>query len=103
MLNKPEDQIQLLHEGETMYRISKNGIETITIVKALQYPHFVYKDNEGRSYFNRAVGTSIFKTESEAEEEIRRRQRIAEKRQLLRKYERELNVKFNITNHVIVK
>lgn len=103
MQNNPEDLIQLLNVGEKVYRVGKNGIEPITIVKADTYPHWVYRDNEGRSYFNRAVGTSLFKTEGEAEEEIRRRKMIQEKRQLLRKYERELNIKYNITNHIIVK
>ena len=103
MQNKPEDCVQLLNVGEEVYRIGKNGIETVTIVKAESYPHYVYRDNEGRSYFNRALGTTLFKTEGEAEEEVRRRQCIIEKRRLLREYERELNVKMNITNHVIVK
>lgn len=103
MNTKSEDCIKLLDIGEKVYRVGKNGIEIITIIKTDQYPHYVYKDNEGRSYFNRALGTTLFKTEEEAEEEIRRRKCIREKRQLLREYERELNIKMNIVNHTIVK
>ena len=57
----------------------------------------------GHSYFNHNLVKSCFKTEEEAKEEMKNREYIAEKRKLLKKYEKELNEKFNIKNHFIIK
>lgn len=67
------------------------------------YPHCVYKDDYGHSYFNDTISKSCFKTEEEATQEIERREKILEKKKLLKKYEVELNERFNIKNHFIVK
>lgn len=100
---KTDDYIKLCDVGDMLYRVSKNGIELIRITKIDQYPHYIYKDDNGKSYFNHTLVKSCFKTEEEAEEEIRKRKSIAEKRRLLKEYERKLNEKFNIKDHYIVK
>ena len=103
MSNKAEDCIRLCEIGDILYRVGKHGIEKITITQIHQYPHCVYKDNQGHSYFNRNINKTCFKTEKEAEEEMQKRDRIIEKRKLLKEYEKELNEKLNIVDHYIVK
>ena len=100
-MNECEDLCSI---GDIVYRITKNGVEAIKIVRIEHYPHAVYYgENKHQSYFNRAFGKSIFKTKEEAEAEITRREKIAGKKLLLQSYERTLNEELNLGNHFIVK
>ena len=62
--------------------------------------HFVYIDDSNRSYFNRNI-EKMFKTEEEAENKINELKLVAEKKELLKKYEKELNKKLGITGSII--
>lgn len=97
------DYIQLFEEGEKLYRVGKIGIEEIIITSVRKYPHFVYRDDKGHSYFNHSIIRTCFRTLEEAEKEVLRRQNIRKKRDLLRQYELELNEKFNLGDHFTVK
>lgn len=100
-MNECEDLCSI---GDIVYRITKNGVEAVKIVRIEHYPHAVYYgENKHQSYFNRAFGKSIFKTKEEAEAEITRREKIAGKKVLLQSYERMLNEELNLGNHFIVK
>lgn len=100
-MNECEDLCSI---GDIVYRITKNGVEAIKIVRIEHYPHAVYYgENKHQSYFNRAFGKSIFKTKEEAEDELYRRERIKEKHQRLKEYEELLNEKLNLEGHFIVK
>ena len=90
--------------GDTIYRLTKTGIEPIIITEINHYPHSVYRGTtKYQSYFNRSFGKSIFKTKEEAEEALWKRERIVEKRQKLKEYEALLNEKLNLEGHFIVK
>ena len=98
-----EDNKDLYKVGDQLYRVGRDGIELITIMKVLHYPHCVYKDDRGHSFYNRTIRKSCFDTEEEAEKEVRRRKHIIEKRQELKLYEAQLNEKYGLKNHFIVK
>lgn len=102
-MKKDGDYVKLFDVGETLYRIGKAGITKITIVRIEQYPHYVYYDDHNRSYFNHSMVKSCFRTYEEAVQATIRRDNIAEKRKMLKEYEKELNKKFNIEDHYIVK
>lgn len=97
------DYEKLYDVGDVLYKVTKNGIKEITIVDIRQYPHYVYEDNYGTSYFNHNIGKSCFKTREEAEKEIIRRDNIAKKREMLKEYERKINEELGIINHLIIK
>ena len=109
MATKKEDCIKLHDVGDILYRVSKGRkdseykIEEITIIKVEAYPHYVYRDNTGHSYFNHSIIKSCFKTKEEAEQEVQRRKNITKKHQMLREYERELNKKLNLEGHYTIK
>ena len=90
--------------GDTVYRLSKNGIMETKVVKIDHYPHAVYR-LEGcyESYFERAFGKTIFLTLEDANKAIQNKISVAEKRKLLKEYERELNEKFGLEGHFIIK
>lgn len=114
---KSEDDIaQLCEVGDTLYRVSKLSkdgrfyVEPITITKAefiagfSDYSgHWYYRDNKNRSYFNRNIRSSCYKTEEDAEKEIVKRHHISLKRRLLKNYEKKLNETFDIGDHYIIK
>lgn len=100
---RDNDYIKLYNKGDVLYRVGKYGIEKITIIDVESYPHYVYRDNKGRSYFNHSIVKSCFKTRKEAEAETQKRQNITKKRQMLKEYERKLNKELNIIDHYIVK
>ena len=102
-MNYKDDCVKLYDIGDKLFRIGKNGIEEITIIEIDQYPHYVYRDDRGHSYFNHNIVKSCFKTEKEAKEEVYRRLRVAEKRQKLKEYERLLNEELRLEGHFIVK
>ena len=90
--------------GDTVYRLSKNGIMETTIAKIDHYPHAVYRlENWPESYFERAFGKTIFLTLEDANKAIQNKISVAEKRKLLKEYERELNEKFGLEDHFIIK
>ena len=90
--------------GDTVYRLSKNGIMETKVAKIDHYPHAVYR-LEGcyESYFDRAFGKTIFLTLEEANKAVQNKISIAEKRKLLKEYETELNKRFGLTDHFIIK
>ena len=114
---KSEDDVtQLCKVGDTLYRVSKLSkdgrfyVEPITITKAefiagfSDYNgHWCYRDNKNRSYFNRNIRSSCYKTKEDAEKEIVRRNNIVLKRKMLKSYERKLNEELNIGDHYIIK
>lgn len=90
--------------GDTVYRLSKNGITEAKVVRIDHYPHAVYKlEGWMDSYFDRAFGRTLFFTMEDANNAIRTRENIAKKREMLKRYETELNEKFGLENHKIVK
>lgn len=90
--------------GDTVYRLSKNGIMGTKVIAIDHYPHAVYRlEGWPESYFDRAFGKTLFLTMEEANSAIRTKANIAKKRELLKEYERKLNAELNIGNHFIVK
>lgn len=90
--------------GDTVYRLSKNGITETKVVRIDHYPHAVYKlEGWMDSYFDRAFGRTLFFTMEDANNAIRTRENIAKKREMLKQYETELNEKFGLENHRIIK
>ena len=112
-MKEVDDKTQLLKKGDIAYRVTKFSkskelyIERIEITFAEftggTFGHWYYHDNKGRSYFNRNVGKSCFKTKEEAEKEMQRRKNITKKRELLKEYERKLNEELNIGDHYLIK
>ena len=98
-----EEEIELFKIGDILYRVGKEDISQITIMDIKHYPHCVYKDDYGRSYYNHTIRKSCFKTLEEAKQEVQRRENIAKKRKYLKEYELQLNEQLNIQNHFIVK
>jgi hypothetical protein len=96
---------QLCEVGDTLYRVGArtNSIQRIKIVRIEHYPHCVYRDDAGHSYFNRSLSKSCFKTEEDAEAELHRREAIVSKRKLLKEYEVELNKILGLEDHYIIK
>ena len=99
----PSDYEKVCEVGDKMYRVGKHGITDIVIVDIKQYPHYVYKDNLGNTYFNRNFNKAFFKTEEDAENELQLRKNIAKKRELLKEYEIQLNDKLGIKDHFVLK
>lgn len=90
--------------GDTVYRLSKNGIMETKVIAIDHYPHAVYRlEGWPESYFDRAFGKTLFLTMEDANNAIRIKINIAKKRELLKEYERKLNVELNIGDHFIVK
>lgn len=101
---KEMDTVKLYDVGDQLYRVGKYGVDLITIVEVKCYQHYVYKDDKGHSYFNHNIVKTCFRTMEEAKEEIRNRTLIAQKRKMLKEYERKLNKELNISKeHYIVK
>ena len=90
--------------GDTVYRLSKNGIMEKKKAKIDHYPHAVYRlENWPESYFERAFGKTLFLTLEDANKAVQNKINIAEKRKLLKEYETELNKRFGLTDHRIIK
>lgn len=113
-MKKVDEKTQLLKKGDHAYRVTKIFksdefyIERIEITLAeftgsTSFGHWYYRDNKGRSYFNRYVGKSCFRTKEEAEQEMQKRKNIVKKRKLLKEYERKLNEELGIEDHYIIK
>lgn len=100
---KKDETIELCEVGDILYKVGKRGITKITILEIDHFPHCVYRDDQGNSYFNHTLEKSCFKTKEAAEREMFRRACIAKKRILLKNYEKELNVRFSLEDHFIVK
>lgn len=94
---------ELYQEGDILYRVGRDGVDKVTIIKVKHYPHCVYKDDHGHSYFNHNIEKSCFKTLEEAENEVQKRKNINIKRKKLKEYELSLNEEMHIENHFIVK
>lgn len=90
--------------GDTVYRLSKNGIMETKVIAIEHYPHAVYKlEGWPESYFDRAFGKTLFLTMEEANKAVSTKANIVKKRMLLKEYEAELNERFNLGDHKIVK
>lgn len=90
--------------GDTVYRLSKNGIMETKVIAIEHYPHAVYKlEGWPESYFDRAFGKTLFLTMTAANNAVSRKANIQTKRTLLKEYEAELNERFNLGDHKIVK
>lgn len=98
-----DDNIDLFKKGDKLYRVGRDGIDIVTIMEVRHYPHCVYKDDHGHSFYNRTIHKSCFKTLEEAEGEVQRRKNIVIKRKKLKEYEMSLNETLGLTNHFIVK
>ena len=98
-----DDCVKLYNVGDVLYRVGKYGIEQITITKVDAYPHYVYRDDKGHSYFNHNITKSCFKTREDAQQELERKERITKKKQMLKEYEQQLNRKFGLVDHFIIK
>lgn len=96
---KPEYEV-----GEVLYKVHRSNITPITIKKINAYPnHFVYVADNNVHYLSRTLIRSCFKTEEEAQKELLKNTLIKEKRELLKEYEKELNTKYGLEGHQIVK
>ena len=62
MKTKTDETIELCKVGDTLYRVGKHGITKITIIEIDHFPHCVYRDDQGHSYFNHTMEKSCFKT-----------------------------------------
>ena len=104
-MNREVDKIKQCEEGDIYYKIKKNEVVQIQIVKITYHDlgHYAYRDTYDERYFGRSFGTSLFKTREEAEKELYRRERVKEKRLRLKEYEKSLNEKLNLEGHFIVK
>lgn len=90
--------------GDTVYRLSKNGISETKVIRIDHYPHAVYRlAGLNDSYFEKAFGKTLFLSMEDANKAILRKNNIQEKRQLLKEYERELNMKLDLSDHFIIK
>lgn len=99
-----DNEKDLCKVGDTIYRLTRSGVEPIVVTEINHYPHTVYKGEEKHtSYFNRSFGKTIFLTEEEAYDAQARRERISEKKQKLREYEEVLNKELKLEGHFIVK
>lgn len=95
---------ELCKEGDKIYRIFKDDVVEVTVIKITHHPHCAYKiDFDREAHFNRDFGKSLFKTREEAEQELQKRDKIAKKRKLLKDYERKLNEELNLGDHYIFK
>lgn len=90
--------------GDTVYRLTKNGIMETKVLKIKHYPHAVYElENCPEHYFDRAFGKTLFLIMEEADNAIQIKENIVKKRELLKEYERKLNAELNIGEHYIIK
>lgn len=90
--------------GDTIYHLSKNGITKTKVIEINHYPHAVYKlAGKTDSYFDRAFGKTLFLTIEEANNAVLEKDKIQKKREMLKVYEAELNEKFGLENHKIIK
>lgn len=90
--------------GEVLYKVHKSNITPITIKKIKTYPtHFVYVADNNVHYLSRTLIRSCFKTEEEAQKEFLKNKQIREKRELLKEYEKELNARYGLEDHRIIK
>ncbi len=104
-MDRAVDKIKQCEEGDVYYKIKKNEVVQIQIVKIVYHDlgHYSYRDTYDERYFGHSFGVSLFKTKEEAEEELYRRERVKEKRQRLKEYEELLNEKLRLEGHFIVK
>lgn len=105
MPHKEVDYTKQCEEGDEFYRIIKDTVVHVQITKIThqQLGHYTYEDSLKHVHFGRAFSGVLFKTEEDAYKELLKRQNIKEKRKLLKEYERELNMKFNLEDHYIIK
>ena len=91
--------------GDVFYRIKNGEVIPVEIVSITYHDlgHYTYKDNLKHGFYTRNFGTSVFKTREEAERKIYEKKLIVKKRELMRNYEEELNKRFNLKNHIIIK
>ena len=105
MWYKEYDHIRQCQTGDKFYRIIKDKIIPVQIIRVTHHKlgHYTYEDDLKGIHIGSAFGGSLFRTQEECEEELRRRQNVREKRKLMKEYERELNEKFGLKDHFIIK
>ena len=105
MWYKEYDHIKQCQTGDKFYRIIKDKIVPVQIMRVTHHElgHYTYEDDLKGIHTGSAFGGSLFKTQEECEEELRRRQNVREKRRLMKEHESELNEKLNIKDHYIIK
>lgn len=105
------DTRKLCEENDILYKINRNKLQgpIEIIVKSVEHMdlgHYIYKytiDNNSYSFFNKAIGRTLFKTEEEAIKELEKLKKCSIKRRLMKKYEKKLNKELDIDNHIIVR
>lgn len=97
--------IRFFEIGDKVYRVGKKQIFSSKIINLNSSidGYYIYYIEDGDKFFNRNVGITYFKTKEEAEQKLQENQKISEKRRLLKEYEKELNKKLNLENHIIFK
>lgn len=105
MWYKEYDHIKQCQTGDKFYRIIKDRIVPVQIIRVTHHElgHYTYEDDLKGIHTGSSFGGSLFKTKEECEEELRRRQNVREKRRLMKEYERELNEKLGLEDHFIIK
>lgn len=105
MWYKEYDHIKQCQTGDKFYRIIKDRIVPVQIIRVTHHKlgHYTYEDDLKGIHTGSAFGGSLFRTKEECEEELHRRQNVKEKRRLMKEYERELNEKLGLEDHFIIK
>lgn len=106
MRNEKENlYIKFFEIGDKVYRVGKKQIFETKIIDLDPRisSGYIYYTEEDDYFFNRNVGITYFKNKEEAEQKLQENQKISEKRRLLKEYEKELNQKLNLENHIIFK
>lgn len=99
------EEKKICEVGDSFYRVIKGEIVKVKIkeITKMDGGHYIYRDTTSKTFFNRNFGDFIFKTEEEAQNYMDRKENLIKKKELLQKYEEQLNVQFNLKNHRFVK
>jgi hypothetical protein len=99
------EEKKICEVGDSFYRVIKGEIVKVKIkeIKQINGEHYIYRDTTSKKFFNRNFGDFIFKTKEEAQNYMDRKENLIKKKELLQKYEEQLNVQFNLKNHRFVK
>ena len=93
--------------GMLVHKVSKTN-HTITTTRCVEVykaslGHYVYKFDNKTSAFSRAFGDTIFLNKADADRCLERWNRITHKKELLKKYEEQLNKQLKIFHHNFIK
>lgn len=93
----------IMWKCDTGFQVYKTRITSVKYINSFRGGHFVYRDEFGRSYFDKNFNKNIFFTEDDAQKEANKRSGIVMKKKMLREYEEQLNKQFGIVDHRWVK